>query len=70
MESERKNEIENGFLQELVEDAVYASSPELAASIRRILWGLVHQRTEGVEKLIFRLAEPVVFRSLQVQSPF
>ncbi|KAG6395914.1 hypothetical protein SASPL_142047 [Salvia splendens] len=69
VESERKNEIENGFLQELVEGAIYASSPDLAASIRRILWGFVQQRTtEGVEKLIFRLAEPVVFRSLQVAN--
>ncbi|XP_047959016.1 uncharacterized protein LOC125204401 isoform X2 [Salvia hispanica] len=69
VESERKEEIENGFLQELVEGAIYASSPELAASIRRILWAFVQQRTtEGVEKLIFRLAEPVVFRSLQVAN--
>lgn len=68
-ESERRNEIENGFLHGLVEGAIYASTPELAASIRRVLWGFVHQRTtEGVEKLIFQLAEPVVFRSLQVFS--
>lgn len=72
VEGECKNEIENGFLQGLVEGAIYASSLALAASIRRILWGFVHQRTtEGVEKLIFCLAEPVVFRSLQVlQSVF
>ncbi|KAL1538508.1 hypothetical protein AAHA92_27249 [Salvia divinorum] len=69
VESERKDEIENGFLQELVEGAICASSPDLAASIRRILWGFVQQRTtEGVEKLIYRLAEPVVFRSLQVAN--
>ncbi|XP_042020066.1 uncharacterized protein LOC121767801 isoform X3 [Salvia splendens] len=69
VETERKEKIENGFLQELVEGAIYASSPDLAASIRRILSAFVQQRTtEGVEKLIFRLAEPVVFRSLQVAN--
>ncbi|KAH6803385.1 hypothetical protein C2S51_031632 [Perilla frutescens var. frutescens] len=69
VEGECKNEIENGFLQGLVEGATYASSPDLAASIRRVLWGFVHQRTtEGVEKLIFCLAEPVIFRSLQVAN--
>ncbi|XP_057784459.1 uncharacterized protein LOC131001853 [Salvia miltiorrhiza] len=69
VESECKDEIENGFVQGLVEGAIYASLPDLAASIRRILWGFVQQRTtEGVEKLIFRLAEPVIFRSLQVAN--
>ncbi|KAL7141501.1 hypothetical protein ABFS83_08G057500 [Erythranthe nasuta] len=64
-----KDEIENGFLQGLVEGAVYASSAALAASIRRILCGFVNQRTtEGVEKLFFCLAEPVIFRSLQVAN--
>lgn len=67
VEGECKNEIENGFLQSLVEGGIYASTPALAASIRRVLWGFIQQRTaEGVEKLIFHLAEPVIFRSLQV----
>ncbi|KAI3451928.1 hypothetical protein Pfo_008593 [Paulownia fortunei] len=69
VEGECKYEIENGFLQGLVEGAIYASSAALAASIRRIIWGFVNQRTtEGVEKLIFCLAEPVIFRSLQVAN--
>lgn len=67
VEGECKYEIENGFLQGLVEGAIYASSAALAASIRRILGGFVNNRTaEGVEKLIFCLAEPIIFRSLQV----
>ncbi|KAF9621200.1 hypothetical protein IFM89_016694 [Coptis chinensis] len=64
-----REEIENGFLQGMVEGAVYARSETLAASIRRILGGFVNQRTtDGVEKLLFRLSEPVIFRSLQVAN--
>ncbi|OMP01820.1 Armadillo-like helical [Corchorus olitorius] len=41
----------------------------LASSIRRVLGGFINQRTvDGVEKLLFRLAEPVLFRSLQVAN--
>ncbi|KAL3813686.1 hypothetical protein ACJIZ3_014954 [Penstemon smallii] len=69
VDGEFKDEIENGFLQGLFEGAIYASSGALAASIRRVLGGFVNNRTtEGVEKLIFRLAEPVIFRSLQVAN--
>ncbi|CAA0841052.1 ARM repeat superfamily protein [Striga hermonthica] len=69
VEGECKHEIENGFLQGLFEGALYAGSPELATSIRKILWGFVNQRTtQGVEKLIFGLAEPMIFRSLQVAN--
>ncbi|XP_059644076.1 uncharacterized protein LOC132285860 [Cornus florida] len=64
-----RDEIENGFLQGLVEGAIYASSASFAASIRRVLGGFVNQRTtDGVERLLFRLAEPVIFRSLQVAN--
>ncbi|KAL6530042.1 hypothetical protein OROMI_028687 [Orobanche minor] len=69
VEGECKYEIENGFLQGLVEGAIYASSTELATSVRRMFWGFVNQRTtQGVEKLIFCLADPVIFRSLQVAN--
>lgn len=62
-----KEEIENGFLQGLIEDAICASSGELAASVRRIFRVFVSNRTiAGVEKLIFHLTEPIIFRSLQV----
>ncbi|KAL0332337.1 UNVERIFIED_CONTAM: Condensin-2 complex subunit G2 [Sesamum calycinum] len=68
-EGECKYEIENRFLQGLIEGAIYASSAALAASIRRILGGFVSNRTtEGAEKLIFCLAEPIIFRSLQVAN--
>ncbi|XP_019251349.1 PREDICTED: uncharacterized protein LOC109230287 [Nicotiana attenuata] len=64
-----KDEIENNFLQGLIDSCIHASSGELAVSIRRVLGGFVNQRTtEGVEKLLFHLAEPVIFRSLQVAN--
>ena len=67
VEGESRNEIENGFLQGLIEGAIHANSGALAASIRRVLGGFINQRTtNGVEKLLFRLTEPVIFRSLQV----
>ncbi|XWS45153.1 hypothetical protein CRYUN_Cryun15aG0112000 [Craigia yunnanensis] len=69
VEGELKREIEDGFLMGLVEGAIHASSKGLGSSIRRILGGFINQRTvDGVEKLLFRLAEPVIFRSLQVAN--
>ncbi|XP_055827858.1 uncharacterized protein LOC129896066 [Solanum dulcamara] len=64
-----KDEIENSFLQGMIDSCIHASSAVLAVSTRRVLGGFINQRTtEGVEKLIFRLAEPVIFRSLQVAN--
>ncbi|KAG1347919.1 Condensin-2 complex subunit G2 [Cocos nucifera] len=64
-----REEIEDGFLQGLVEGAIHASSKSFAASIRRVLGGFIEQRaTAGVEKLLFRLVEPLLFRSLQVAN--
>ncbi|GAB4849062.1 hypothetical protein Ancab_003876 [Ancistrocladus abbreviatus] len=69
LEGNFRREIEDGFLQRLIEGAIHAKSPSFAASIRRVLGGFVDQRTsDGVEKLLFRLAEPVIFRSLQVAN--
>ncbi|KAK3146739.1 hypothetical protein QOZ80_3BG0271110 [Eleusine coracana subsp. coracana] len=64
-----RGEIGEGFLQDLVEAAVHAANKEVAKAARKILWAFVEQRAvAGVEKLVFRLAEPVLFRSLQVAS--
>ncbi|KAL9241615.1 hypothetical protein vseg_015706 [Gypsophila vaccaria] len=69
VEGPLRTEIEDGFLQGLVEAAVLAASASFAASVRRVLGGFVSQRTVvGVEKLLFRLAEPLIFRSLQVAN--
>lgn len=62
-----KGEIEDGFLQGIIDSAIHASSCAFAASLRRVLGGFISQRTtQGVEKLLFSLAEPMIFRSLQV----
>lgn len=69
LEDSLREEIEDGFLQGLVEGAIHASSKSLAASVRRVLGGFIeHRAIAGVEKLLFRLVEPVLFRSLQVCS--
>ncbi|URE37109.1 Condensin II non structural maintenance of chromosomes subunit [Musa troglodytarum] len=68
-EESLREEIEVGFLQGLIEGAIHASSKLLAASVRRVLGGFIEQRmTVGVEKLLLRLVEPVLFRSLQVAN--
>ncbi|CAH9118923.1 unnamed protein product, partial [Cuscuta epithymum] len=68
-EGEARIDIEDGFLQMMIDSAIHASSPAFSASIRRILWGFISQRTtDGVERVLFRLAEPVIFRSLQVAN--
>ncbi|CAL4917925.1 unnamed protein product [Urochloa decumbens] len=62
-------EVGEAFLQGMVESAVHAGSKEVAKAARKILWAFVEQRAvAGVEKLVFRLAEPVLFRSLQVAN--
>ncbi|CAN6323290.1 unnamed protein product [Urochloa humidicola] len=62
-------EVGEAFLQGMVESAVHARSKEVAKAARKILWVFVEQRAvAGVEKLMFRLAEPVLFRSLQVAN--
>lgn len=67
LEGRLRDEIEDGFVQGLIDAAIHASTKPLAASIRRVLGGFIEQRaTEGVEKLLFRLSEPLLFRSLQV----
>ncbi|KAL6013092.1 hypothetical protein ACLOJK_003582 [Asimina triloba] len=68
-EGRSRDEIENGLLQELVEGAILANSVSLAVSVRRVLGEFINQRTtDGVEKVLFRLVEPVLFRSLQVAN--
>ncbi|KAL2906470.1 Condensin-2 complex subunit G2 [Bienertia sinuspersici] len=69
LDGDLRKEIEDGFLQSLMEGATFAGSSSFAASIRRVLGGFTNQRTtDGVEKVLFRLAEPVIFRSLQVAN--
>ncbi|OIV94693.1 hypothetical protein TanjilG_25917 [Lupinus angustifolius] len=68
-EGDCRVEIENGFLQDMIEAAIHASSGAFASYIRRVIGAFVNQRTiDGVEKLLYRLSEPVIFRSLQVAN--
>lgn len=61
--------IEDGFLQDMIEASIHASLGAFALYIRRLLGGFINQRTvDGVEKLLYRLAEPVIFRSLQAAN--
>ncbi|KAM7263266.1 hypothetical protein ACFE04_000949 [Oxalis oulophora] len=69
LEGEFKLEIEDGFLQMLIEAAIHGSSGAFASSVRRVLGGFLSQRTvAGVDKMLFRLAQPVIFRSLQIAN--
>ncbi|CAN6450246.1 unnamed protein product [Victoria cruziana] len=69
VEGPAKDEVENGFIRALIEAAVHASSRPFASSIRRLLGGFISQRMmAGVEKLLFRLSEPILFRSLQAAN--
>ncbi|KAL6637276.1 hypothetical protein ACP70R_024848 [Stipagrostis hirtigluma subsp. patula] len=64
-----RGEVGEAFLQGMMEAAVHAGSKEAAKAARKILWAFVEQRAvPGVEKLVFQLAEPVLFRSLQVAN--
>ncbi len=62
------HEIEHSGIQSLIECALYAALKELSAAVRIVLDGFVSKRTEkGVEAMLFRLHEPLLFRALQVQ---
>ncbi|XP_002980805.2 condensin-2 complex subunit G2 [Selaginella moellendorffii] len=62
-------EIEKSCLQVLVEGAIYAASKTLSSACRKVLEGFISQRAEaGVEGMLFRLQEPLLFRSLQVAN--
>ncbi|KAL0801021.1 hypothetical protein Bca101_056197 [Brassica carinata] len=69
VEDDLRGEIEDGFMQGIVDSAIHAGSSALATSLRKVLGGFISQRTtHGVEKLLFNLAEPMIFRSLQVAN--
>lgn len=70
-DEESKYDIENRFLQELIDSCIHSSSGQFSSYIRRILGGFISQRTNhDVEKLLFRLSEPLIFRSLEVHYLF
>ncbi|CAI5472276.1 unnamed protein product [Closterium sp. Yama58-4] len=57
-------EIEYGFLQGLIEAAVFARTPELGAAVRRVVVGFSSQMLQrGVDELLLRAANPAVRRN-------
>ncbi|KAL2619894.1 hypothetical protein R1flu_000099 [Riccia fluitans] len=62
-------EIEYTCIQGLIEGALHASSKELSAAIRTVLEAFTSQKAQdGVETMLFRLLEPLLFRALQVAN--
>ena len=52
-------------MQSLIKSALRASSPALAASLRRVLDGLHSQRlTPGTDAMLLRLYHPLLFRDM------
>eukprot|EP00963_Diacronema_lutheri_P005589 scaffold431_cov334-Pavlova_lutheri.AAC.104 len=63
-------EIEHSVVQELMRAAVYAGTPTLAASLRRVLDGVHTQKKQrGVDAMLTRLYEPLLFRAFAVTNP-
>jgi condensin-2 complex subunit G2 len=51
------------YVQGLMQSAVLASTPAMGAAIRRVLGGLHSQKqAPGMDPLLLRLHEPIVFR--------
>lgn len=62
-----RGEIEYGCVQGLVEAAVLAQAPTLAKDLRKVLGGFCdNKRHSGVDELLLRVTEPIIFRALQV----
>jgi hypothetical protein len=50
--------------------AVHVANPSLARNIRRVLQGFHSQKKQkGVDELLLRLYEPILWRSLVVANP-
>lgn len=57
-----------GWEQGLMQAAMVASTPAMAAAIRRVLGGLHSQKAApGVDAMLLHLYEPLIFRSLLPQ---
>lgn len=63
-------EIEHSVIQELMRAAIHAGTPALAASLRRVLDGVHTQKKQrGVDAMLTRLYEPLLFRAFAVANP-
>ena len=62
--------IEEGCLQDLMYHAVHASSTMMATALRQVLAYMHEQkRQRGVDQMLLRLYEPILWRSLKVANP-
>jgi hypothetical protein len=62
--------IEQGCIQNLIQCAVHASTPALFTSIRQVLAEFHKQkRHRGVDEMLLRLYEPILWRALRVANP-
>jgi hypothetical protein len=69
-EGEFLTKIEEGCLQDLMQRAVHAATPQLFSAVKRIL-AVFHEakRQRGVDEMLLRLYEPILWRSLKVANP-
>ncbi|GAB4819198.1 hypothetical protein N2152v2_006244 [Parachlorella kessleri] len=62
--------VQQNCIQALMEHAILASTPAMAASLRRVLRGLHCQKHQpGVDKMLLELYEPILFRRLHAANP-
>ncbi|KAK3244146.1 hypothetical protein CYMTET_46231 [Cymbomonas tetramitiformis] len=63
-------ELEYGCMQGLMKAALHASTPAMGAALRRVLGGFHSQKSaKGVDEMLLRLYEPLLFRAVQAANP-
>ena len=63
-------EVQQTLVQGLMEAAILASAPAMAAALRRVLGGLHAQKAQaGVDAMLLSLYEPILFRRLSAANP-
>ena len=69
-EGEFLTKIEEGCLQDLMQRAVHAATPQLFSAVKRVL-AVFHEakRQRGVDEMLLRLYEPILWRILKVANP-
>jgi condensin-2 complex subunit G2 len=62
-------ELQDG-IQGLMEASILATTPAMAAAVRRVLNGLHRQKHHpGVDRMLLDLYEPILFRALSAANP-
>lgn len=69
-EGEALQELEGTVLQGLMEGALGAATPRMAASLRKVLAAFHDQKAQpGVDAFLLRLWRPILFRALNAANP-